>query len=236
MQNDARLHSRRQERTSLASFTISLPPRGTMADCRPDDNTSSLRQVSSSFVFWIQLISTSGAPCSISAIARAIVGVSFACSCRIEQFGKFSQITAGGAPRRVTISAKSASFVMTAIVPNRRAASKSARSSASRSPISRSVLTMIPNRTPSHGGERGVQVRVQPVRQATPSVGCATRLAANSMQARTSSSSRSGSCATTRSVLKSAASSSSTSCTRIRIPRTQGLPPHWLGLNVMRDA
>src|SRR5471032_2237872 len=55
------------------------------------------------------------------------------------------------------------------------------------------------------------------------------------MQAFTSSGSRSGSSSRIFSAVRPATNKSSTSLTRIRIPRMHGRPPHCFGLTVMRS-
>ncbi len=64
--------------------------------------------------------------------------------------------------------------------------------------------------------------------------GWSSRRAAYCRAARTSSSSRSGNSSTTCSAVSPAARRSSTSMTRIRIPRIHGRPPHCAGFTVMR--
>ena len=67
-------------------------------------------------------------------------------------------------------------------------------------------------------------------------IGWSSRLRAKRRHAATSSGSKSGNSSRTCCCVRPAARRSRTSMTRMRIPRTQGRPPHWRGLTVIRFA
>ena len=82
-------------------------------------------------------------------------------------------------------------------------------------------------------GQPRRKLRVEPDGHAA-STGWSTRRLAYATQARMSSDSKSGISSRICAAVSPEASRSSTSLTRMRIPRTQGRPPHWAGLAVMR--
>ncbi len=88
--------------------------------------------------------------------------------------------------------------------------------------------------TAQPGGEKRIQVCIEPERHADSRHPAPRERAANSSDARMSSNSKSGNCVSTCSGVRPCASNPRTSATRMRIPRTHGLPPHWPGRIVIR--
>ena len=92
----------------------------------------------------------------------------------------------------------------------------------------------------SHVGQRpsqrGWKLSInQEVQEVVHSTGWSTSAAAKARQARMSAASKYGKSERMFYSVSPSASKSRTSLTLIRIPRMQGLPPHWFGLKVMRD-
>lgn len=143
-----------------------------------------------------------------------------------------SQMIFGGLPYRSNRVTKSMSLVMT----------KSAALRASKKICSSSAL---PNLKAPHwqrynakgltdpSSNSGGQMGVQPDRH-TARTGWSMRRLANTRQALRSSASKSGISAKICEASSPDAKRSKTSLTRIRIPRTQGRPPHCRGFTVIR--
>ena len=149
------------------------------------------------------------------------------------------QISFGGEPNRPTNSTKSTSL-LSKIAFAVFASAKMVLSSASRKPSSRnacaSCAISVRNQCASCGGNCASSQSV-----ATSKANYAAsrtiwlRCAANCKLARMSSTSRSGKSSRICACDTPAASSSSTSLTRMRMPRMHGRPPHCSGLQVMRS-
>jgi hypothetical protein len=160
------------------------------------------------------------------------------CSASLEVFPQVSHRTCGGGPWRSSNWTKSLSFVMTTAFAER-ADSKIAASAASRSPRSRTgtASTRKTCRTQvANAGDNCASSQIVTERDQAATKGWPRRRLASRRHAVMSSDSRSGSSARTCSRDRPLARRSRTSETRIRMPLTQGRPPHCSGFTVIRSS